>query len=213
LSGNEHDKIVLHVFFNLLIGVRAMSIADRNKWDEEYANQTAADAPVPDDWLTQHVASLAPGRALELACGLGHNAVWLAEHAWQVDAVDVSTVGLNSAEKLAQRLGQHVNWIASDLDNFTPAATAYDLVVIFRYLDRVRLPDLVRTALRPGGWLVYETYSKSQLARPDNHIRNPAFTLSEGELPRLFASLEVVAYAEVELPDRRVARLVARNSI
>ena len=188
-----------------------MSQADRDKWDEKYANQAAADAPVPDDWLTQHVASLAPGCALEIACGLGHNAMWLAQHGWQVDAVDVSTVGLNSAEKLAQRLGQHVNWIAADLDDFTPAAAAYDLVVIFRYLDRVRLPELVQTALRPGGWLVYETYSQAQLARPDSHIRNPAFTLSEGELPRLFANLEVVTYAEDELPNRSVARLVARN--
>ncbi|MBI5756911.1 MAG: class I SAM-dependent methyltransferase [Planctomycetales bacterium] len=188
-----------------------MSQADRDKWDEKYAKQTAPDAPIPDDWMTQHVASLAPGRALELACGLGHNAMWLADHGWQVDAVDVSTVGLASAAKLAGRLGQHVNWIAADLDDFTPAAAAYDLVVIFRYLDRARLPSLVRTALRPGGWLVYETYSQAQLARPGSHIRNPAFTLSEGELPRLFASLEVIAYAEVELPDRSVVRLFARN--
>jgi 2-polyprenyl-3-methyl-5-hydroxy-6-metoxy-1,4-benzoquinol methylase len=194
-----------------MVGVRAMSIADRDKWDEKYAKRVVSDAPAPDDWVTQHVSSLPPGKALEFACGLGQNALWLAEHGWQVDAVDVSTVGLDSAAKLARRMGQHVHWIAADLDDFTPAAAAYDLVVIFRYLDRVRLPELVRTALRPGGWLVYETYSQAQLARPDSHIRNPAFTLSEGELPRLFANFEVVAYAEVELSDRSVARLVARK--
>lgn len=188
-----------------------MSLADRDKWDFKYAKQPVPDRLSPDDWLTRHVEALAPGCALELACGLGQNAVWLAEHGWQVDAVDVSPVGLYLAAKLARRLSRHVNWMAADLDDFTPAAVTYDLVVVFRYLDRVRLPDLISQALRPGGLVVYETYSRAQLARPDSHIKNPAFTLAEGELPRMFPNFDVLAYEEVDLPDRSVARLVARK--
>ena len=183
---------------------------DREKWDAKYASCPPPRMLVPDDWLIDQVAELAPGRVLELACGLGRNAVWLAQQGWQVDAVDVSPIGLAIAVQLARRANTHVNWIAADLDDFTPAEAAYDLVVIFRFLDRVRVPALVDRALRAGGLLIYETFSRGQLARSDNHLKNPDFTVIEGELLQLFPRLQPLHHADdVVLADRTVARLVA----
>jgi tellurite methyltransferase len=160
-------------------------------------------------WLVEQVAPLRPGRALELACGLGHNATWLARRGWDVDAVDISPEGLRIAESLASAHSATVHWIAADLDEFIPARGSYDLVCVFRFLDRVHLPRRISEALADGGRLVYETFTVSHLTHPKGHIKNRDFLLERGELPRLFSSLRPVAYAECELPDRSVARLTA----
>jgi hypothetical protein len=67
----------------------------------------------------------------------------------------------------------------------------------------------VQQALRPGGRLIYETFTASHVARPDSHMKNAAFALQPHELPRLFSQFKVVSYAECALADRDVARLVA----
>jgi len=186
-----------------------MSAADRQRWDEKYQAKTIPAKITPDDWLIEQASDLKPGRALELACGLGHNAIWLAQHGWHVDAVDISAVGLAHAETLSQSCGATVHWIASDLDEFMPAADTYDLVLVFRYLDRRRLPSMIQQAVRPHGRLIYETFTKSHIDRPDSHMKNPAFALNPGELPQLFPQFKVMTYAECSFFDRDVARLVA----
>src|SRR5262245_48589585 len=140
-----------------------MSASDRERWDAKYADKPAPDQLSPDDWLVEQAAELPAGRALELACGLGHNAVWLAGHGWNVDAVDISAIGLARAEELAERCGTRVNWVVADLDEFVPEPAAYNLVLVFRFLDRGRLPGIIREALRSGGRLVYETFTMAHL--------------------------------------------------
>jgi 2-polyprenyl-3-methyl-5-hydroxy-6-metoxy-1,4-benzoquinol methylase len=186
-----------------------MSTSDRKRWDEKYRAKPVPDKIAPDDWLIEQTSSLPLGRALELACGLGYNAIWLAQQGWKVDAIDISPLGLASAQKLAQTNAARVNWIAADVHEFTSQADAYDLVVVFRFLDRVRLPGIVQQALRPGGRLIYETFTAAHIERPDSHMKNPDFALQPQELPSLFLQLKVVSYAECALVDRDVARLVA----
>jgi tellurite methyltransferase len=186
-----------------------MSASDRERWDVKYADKAVPEKIFPDEWLIEQVAGLKPGRALELACGLGHNAIWLAQRGWQVDAVDISPVALARAEELGNRCGGRVHWIAADLDEFVPETAAYDLVVVLRFLDRQRLPGVIQQALRSGGRLIYETFTTAHLARPESHMKNPAFALAPGELPRLFPQLDALSCAECSLADRDVARLVA----
>ncbi|MBC8113697.1 MAG: class I SAM-dependent methyltransferase [Candidatus Saccharimonas sp.] len=189
-----------------------MSVTDLERWNTKYAAKSVPTVVSPDEWLVKQVAERTAGEALELACGLGHNAIWLAQQGWRVDAVDVSPVGLGLAEQLANRVEcQTVSWIAADLDEFTPQIETYDLVLVFRFLDRLRLPGLIVRALHPGGLLVYETFSRAQMARDDNHLRSADFTLAPGELPLLFPELTIVDYDEIDLPDRSVARLAARK--
>ncbi|HUG90402.1 MAG TPA: class I SAM-dependent methyltransferase [Planctomycetaceae bacterium] len=187
-----------------------MSTDDRRRWDAKYAGRSVPAQLAPDEWLVENVLSLPPGRALDLACGIGHNAVWLARRGWTVDAVDISPAGLRLAAGLAGRNKTSVNWIAADLDAFTPAAGACDLVLVFRFLDRVRLPRLIESALAAGGLLIYETFTTAHLARPDSHLKNPAYALGPRELPRLFPGLKLVRYREEALDDRSVARFVGR---
>lgn len=188
-----------------------MSTSDLERWNAKYELAKAPALVAADDWLKEQIAGVPTGRALDLACGLGHNAIWLAQQAWQVDAVDVSPVGLARAAELARAAGAKVNWIAADLDDFVPETGAYDLAVVFRFLDRARLSALIEQALRPGGRLIYETFTKAHIARPGSHMKNPAFALAPGELPTLFQGFVPLSFAECSLADRDVARLVAQK--
>ena len=196
-----------------------MSTRDRDRWNERHAKCEPVSIIRPDEWLVEalQVIETAPGatestrRALDVACGLGHNAIWLAQQGWQTDAVDISTNGLELARQSAAASDVQLCWIEADLDDWAPTANQYDLAVVFRFLDRETVPRIVRTALRPGGWLVYETFSAAQCRRSDNHIHNPAFTLARGELATLFQDFEVIIHREDALHDRTVERLLGRR--
>ena len=114
--------------------------------------------PVPNRFLVSEVSGLAPGAALDLACGAGRNAVWLAERGWRVTGVDFSGVALGIARDLAASHGVEVEWVESDVTGWTPPARAFDLVCAL-YLQlpaperRAALRHAV-DALRPGGTLL-----------------------------------------------------------
>jgi len=195
-----------------------MSTHDRERWNEKYKNVEAQSLAQPDEWLVEAMRVIettpdgaASKRVLDVACGLGHNAIWLAGQGWQIDGVDISKSGLEHARQSAEVKGVDVHWIEADLDTWNPARHEYDVVVVFRFLDRDTVPRVVQTALRPTGWLVYETFSAAQCQRSDNHIKNTNFTLAEGEFQTLFPQFDVVAHREDVLTDRTVERFLCRR--
>lgn len=198
-----------------------MSARDRERWNQKYANRAPSSIVQPDEWLVEafpviqtSLATAKSGRkTLDVACGLGHNAIWLARQGWRVDAVDIAPNGLELAGQSANANDVHVSWIEADLDEWTPAANRYDLAIVFRFLDRETVPRIVRTGVCPGGWLVYETFSAAQCERPDNHINNPSFTLAPGELATLFPDFDVVTHREDVLRDRTVERFLGRRQL
>lgn len=188
-----------------------MTTADRGRWDAKYAQQSPPQDLMPPDWLVRHASSLPPGRALDLATGYGHAAIWLAECGWDVTAIDVSPLGLRAARQLAKQRGATVNWVLADLDKWVPGERNFDLVTVFRFLDRVHLPQRIARALRAGGHLLYETFLAAD--RPENSslMRNPAFLLKTDELPKLFAGFEFLQYEERNCPGESLASLLARK--
>jgi SAM-dependent methyltransferase len=135
------------------------SDAKREHWNRRYAaTDRIHSTAVPNRFLVAEVADLAPGRALDLACGAGRNAVWLAQRGWRVTAVDFSDVGLTTARELAAKCQVSVEWIEADVVTWTPAALAYDLVCVM-YLqlpavDRRKALQHAVDAVRPGGTLL-----------------------------------------------------------
>lgn len=184
-----------------------MSEHDRKKWDAKYTNVDEVGVVGENDWLAQQVRGMPPGRALDLACGLGANAIRLAQWGWAVTAIDISPVGLQIAARSAAAAGVQVDWQAADLESWEPAATTFDLVTVFRYLDRDRLPQQIQAALKPGGTLLYETFVEGPNHTVGGHVRNPAFVLQREELPTLFPNWNVIEYSEIQLNDHYVARL------
>jgi SAM-dependent methyltransferase len=166
---------------------------------------------LPSEWLTAHRHLLPPsGLALDVACGRGRHALWLGQQGFSVLALDRDAVAVAAVAGAARRLGIDVRAEVRDLESDDPGLGAgrYDVIVAVSYLHRPLFPFL-RDALRPGGALVYETFTREQARR--GKPTNPAYLLEPGELRRLVAPLGVLAYREGEYGGRCVASVVARR--
>jgi len=129
----------------------------RLRWDERHASGDF-EGQGPNPTLVSAVGQLSPGRALELACGSGTNAVWLAQQGWRTTAVDWSSVALANGRAAATRAGIEVDWQERDLLEWSPPARAWNLVVIV-YLhlpppEREPVYSAASAAVAPGGRLV-----------------------------------------------------------
>jgi SAM-dependent methyltransferase len=179
--------------------------ADRERWDARHsAAGTAGDpVPMPPDALRGRLHVLpSGGRALDVACGRGGVAVWLAGRGFAVDAVDISGSALAAGADLARRhgAGDRVRWWHHDLDAGLPAGCAgpYAVVVCQRFRDPARYPDLA-ARLAPGGLLVVTVLSEVD--------EGPGpYRASAGELLRAFGGLEVLHHVERDGEAGLVAR-------
>lgn len=165
----------------------------------------------PAPWLTGH-RSLLPtgGDALDLACGSGRHAIWLAEQGFQTLAVDRDPLALERIDREAARRGLPIRTKTVDLENGQPFLEpgTFDLIVVVHYLHRPLWPALVR-AVRPGGVLLYETFTRAQAAR--GKPTNPAYLLEPGELLTLVRPLDVLASREGDFDGKMLASVVALN--
>ena len=153
----------------------------------------------------------AAARALDLACGAGRNALYLASLGYAVDAWDISDVALAELAKELERrraAGQALDVRARqvDLDTAVVPESSYDLVLDAFFLDRSLFPAM-RAALRPGGLLVVHTLMR----RCEHEDRNPAHLLEPGELRASFSGLQMIEYTEDAIEGW--ARLVARRDL
>lgn len=189
-----------------------MSADDRRKWDARYRQGAYETRHHPSAFLAQCAERLPRrGRALDLACGAGRNAIFLARRGLVVDAVDISAVALARAKRCAGDLA--ANWLEADLDDGFAPACGYDVIVNIRYVQLELVRALV-PSLRPGGVLVVEQHLLSDEAVVGP--KNPAFRVAPGALPRVAAGLDVEQQEEGVFlePDGTVAalaRLVARQ--
>lgn len=183
-----------------------MSDADRNKWDQRYRDGSYKARPKETVLLKKWQPELPPGRALDLACGTGRNALYLAECGYEVDAVDIAPFALDQARAKARERNLDVNWMEADLDTFVPEQGRYDLIVVARYVNRRLLPRLA-AGLKAGGALVFEHHYRTELKV--NGPTDPNFRLAPGELREQFSELDIRYYREglVEDPDGRIMAL------
>lgn len=145
----------------------------------------------PSPWVVRFAAALAPGaRVLDVACGHGRHARWLAQRGCHVTAVDVDAAcGASLADADA------ITFVQSDLEGaqWPFGGQTFDAVVVVHYLHRPLLP-LLAAALAHGGLLIYETFAagNERFGRP----RNPDFLLQPRELLQTFGTLRVLAYED-----------------
>lgn len=189
----------------------------RDRWNERYAEPAREWLPAsPAEWLVEH-AGLLPGggRALDVACGDGRNALYLAQLGYMVDAIDVSDVAIAAlrVETHARGLSMTISPRVVDLECDPLPAGPYDVIVMLNFLQRDLFEPLAR-ALAPGGLLVFETLAQCHVDEL-GHSFNPAYLLQPGELPEALAGLEVIdrheGVAQRSGSPRGVAGAVARR--
>jgi SAM-dependent methyltransferase len=143
-------------------------IVRSDEWDRRYADSEFLWSAEPNRFVVRELSGLPPGQALDLACGEGRNAVWLAERGWRVTAVDFSPVGLAKARRLADEREVRVDWLLADLLDYQPAPDTYQLVLVaylqIRAEERAAVLLKACSALASGGVILVVGHDLTNLS-------------------------------------------------
>jgi 2-polyprenyl-3-methyl-5-hydroxy-6-metoxy-1,4-benzoquinol methylase len=170
-----------------------MMEAPDEKWDRIYRESEPGQAPPAQVLGDNEYLLPKSGIALDLACGLGANAVFLARRGLNVTALDLSRVAIDKLVRYAAVRRLPIEARRQHVDSRSLPEAVYDVIVISRFLDRT-LSDAIIAALKPEGLLFYQTYTREKQAGLGPN--NPEFLLGVNELPAMFSSLRVVYYRE-----------------
>ncbi len=199
--------------------------SSQSDWDAKHRLAAGAPPAEPASIVRELLPLLPSGPALDIACGTGRHALLLASRRQQVTAVDSSSVALKILEARARGMGAPVRrskslheagrtfrggleLMQADLERTDLPERCYDLILCIQYLQRSLFPQMAR-ALRPGGVLLFETYTRVQLEYAGGP-RNAAYLLETGELREAFPELSVMFYRELRA-GQGIASLVAKR--
>lgn len=178
-------------------------------WDRRYDTPDLIWSGEPNRFLREEAGDLPAGRALDLACGEGRNAVWLARRGWEVTAIDFSGVALAKAARLAAGHDVSLRLVEADLSEYVPEPGSADLVaVLYLHLDpvaRTRVLARAAAAVAPGGVLLLVAHDLLNLTQGHGGPRDPAvLTTPEAvvaELPGLTIERAARVHRTVSTPD------------
>jgi SAM-dependent methyltransferase len=166
----------------------------REDWDARHAW-------VEDVWdeanrfLGAEVAELQPGRALDLACGQGRNAIWLATHGWEVTGVDFSEVAVAKALARAERDALPATFVCADLLDYEPTAGAYDLVLLLYLhvpaIERRHIVAKAASAVNPGGTFILLGHDLANMTDGVGGPSDPGLLYTPDQIARELPDLEI----------------------
>jgi len=159
-------------------------------WDEMYRARSTVWSGNPNAHLLSEASGLASGAALDVGCGEGADAIWLAERGWQVTAVDISTVALERGTALANKVGvdvaRRIDWLHVDVTEWVPPKASYDLVSAqFMHLAKDGREALFRRlagAVAPGGSLLIVGHHPSDLQTTVRRPPSPELFYTAAEI-------------------------------
>jgi SAM-dependent methyltransferase len=190
---------------------------DAQAWDARYAGAELVWKAEPNQFVADATARLKPGRALDLACGEGRNAVWLAALGWAVVGVDFSAVALDKARSLAAKagVGVDVTWVRADVVTWQPEPGAFDVVLLsYLHLPREQRREVLAAATRALaelGVLVIVGHDRANLADGFGGPQDPSILLDAEELlDDLAQFVDPAAVDGVELRVERAGRVTRR---
>jgi SAM-dependent methyltransferase len=182
----------------------------REEWNKRYASVENVWATRPNRFLVSEVAGLPPGRALDLACGEGQNAIWLATLGWRVTGVDFAEAAIAKAQARAERDGVDAEFLCEDLLTYEPDPSSYDLVLLLYFhlrLDELRTVLVrARSALAGGGTLLLVGHDRMNITDGVGGPTDPAVLYTPDEIVAELHGLEIEkaerALRDVEGMDR-----------
>ncbi|MGI9324238.1 MAG: class I SAM-dependent methyltransferase [Pseudomonadales bacterium] len=198
-----------------------MSQADQQRWNQRYAQGAYSERTHPSEFLRRWLPKLALGAnasALDVACGAGRNALFLAASGYRVSAVDGASVAIERGRAAAQAAGLRVQWLVADLDAGVPQSldskeSGFDLIIMIRY---VNLPLLARLQqrLKPGGYLLVEQHLQTDMlvGGPQRAaFRVPRNALQEATQDLCCVAAEQGLFADPDGKPMALSRLLARR--
>jgi len=186
------------------------SAVDQVAWDKRYRQTERVWGSAPNRFVAEELAERAPGQALDLACGEGRNALWLAERGWRVTAVDFSPAALAKGRAAAEAAGLELTWTAADLTGYVPEPDAYDLVLVaYLHLPEPALRTVLgraAAALAPGGTLLVVGHDATNPAQGAGGPQNPAILYTPETVTAALGPLRVDRAERVRRPVDGAAR-------
>jgi SAM-dependent methyltransferase len=167
----------------------------REDWDARYASVENLWAVRPNRFLVAEAGELQPGRALDLACGEGQNAIWLASLGWGVVGVDYSEVAIAKARARAERDGVEAEFVCADLVGYAPDPQAFDLVLVL-YLhisadQRRGVLERAAAAVAPGGTFIFVGHDLTNLTDGVGGPSDPQILCTPEEIAAELPGLEI----------------------
>lgn len=170
-------------------------MADSKTWDERYAGKALVWSAGPNALFREVVDQLPAGTALDLACGEGRNALYLAERGWRVSAMDFSGVGIDKARQIARHRNVDVNWIVGDVCE-APFGGPYDLVsVVFLHTSPAQRAvwfPRAADAVSGGGTFLYIGHDPANISEGVGGPQDPSVLPSADTLAASLPGFDVL---------------------
>ena len=167
----------------------------REDWNRKHGEGGLLFGAEPNRFLVDEVGDLEPGRALDVACGSGRNAVWLAFRGWRVTGVDFAGVALEQARGLAAERGVEVDWVEADLLGWRPFDAAFDLIIVlYLQLPAEQFAAVLRRAiggLAPGGTLLVVGHHSDNLEHGSGGPKDPGVLFTPEQVAESLAGLRI----------------------
>ncbi|GAA2726791.1 class I SAM-dependent methyltransferase [Actinocorallia aurantiaca] len=175
---------------------------DAEDWDRRYSAQEMLWSVEPNRFVAEELAGLAPGRALDLACGEGRNALWLASLGWRVRAVDFSPVAVARAKELDPEGA--VAWEVADLTAYSFPSAEEDLVLVsYLHLPPAQMRPLLHDAARalaPGGVFFFVGHDRRNLTDGVGGPQDPDILHTPEDVAEALSGLDIVRAERVRRP-------------
>jgi 2-polyprenyl-3-methyl-5-hydroxy-6-metoxy-1,4-benzoquinol methylase len=172
-----------------------MEGVQREDWNRKHGEAGPLFGSEPNRFLVAEVSQLPPGRALDLACGSGRNAVWLAQQGWSMVAVDFADVALDQARSLAADRAVEVDWVEADVRDWPAPARAFDLVaVLYLQLPAEERGPIIRhaaEAVADGGTMIVVGHHSDNLASGSGGPKDPRVLFTPEDIARDLDDLRV----------------------
>lgn len=175
----------------------------KDQWDSRYGSEEYVYGTEPNEYLREFLQDRKPGRILFPAEGEGRNAVYAAVLGWQTDAFDQSESGRDKALKLSEEKSVSINYFIASLEEWLPEPAAYDCIaLLFVHLPmnlRISVQEKAIKALKTGGFLILEGFTKNQMPRTSGGPKNLELLYDADELKKELGGLELLEYEEVQI--------------
>tara|TARA_Y100000768_G_scaffold388726_1_gene386455 strand:- start:6156 stop:6848 length:693 start_codon:yes stop_codon:yes gene_type:complete len=184
---------------NKLSGEKDQAYDVKSQWDQKYNKRNYVYGKRPVKFLAENYDYLKEeSEVLDMGMGEGRNAVFLASKGHIVTGIDLSSVAIKKARKLALERNVKIKTIVGSLNKYKLPENSFDAIVCFYFVDR-DLTEKMLKWLKPGGILIYEAYTTEQLKKMKNKANENEFHyLKPQELLTMFPNTKILKYEEPE---------------
>ncbi len=211
-SGIAWAKInITPVQLNKLSGEKQIQYDSKLRWDQRYNKSNYVYGKIPASFLAKNFTTLKPNSlVLDMGMGEGRNAVFLAKKGHRVLGVDISSVAIRKAQRLARENNVKIKPLLASLKKQDFPENHFDAIICFYYVDR-ELTKKIKSWLKPGGVLIYEAYTMKEYDK--GKTQEPLeYFLRPQELLDMFTGMEVVKYEEPMDESRYRASIIVRKN-